>query len=161
MQEVLPQDIESGKNYYVEYWGRSNPNDESSPHRLLKKYYGRIDDDGHNILSLRNKEEIKNGTRIPRINHPAITSKPESPTTMEEEKAKRDRNNYYYKFFPKKETDNRMFQSVINQKTNLDSNTTRGLTEGWLGGKKRKTNKRRKSNKNKRKKTKRRYKKRK
>lgn len=148
MEEVLAQDIKSGKQYYVEYWGRT---DSTKPHVLLKKYYGRIDEEDRGVLALRDAVQIQNGEKIPVVNNPFITIKPETPITFEQEQKRREDVNYYYKFFPRK-TDEIMLESIFRQKI-VDPYTAKGLRDGYFGGKKRKT-KRKKSKKRKTKKNK-------
>ena len=151
MEEVLAQDIKSGKQYYVEYWGRT---DSTKPHVLLKKYYGRIDEEDRGVLALRDAVQIQNGEKIPVVNNPFITIKPETPITFEEEQKRREGINYYYKFFPSK-TDEIMLESIFRQKI-VDPYTAKGFSKGRFGGKKRKTkrkkSKKRKKNKSNRKK---------
>ena len=151
MEEVLPQDIISGKKYYVEYWGRVNDQgrtDSTKPPVLLKKYYGRIDEEDRGVLALRDAVQIQNGEKIPVVNNPFITIKPENRITFEEEYQRRQGEgvNYYYKFFPRK-TDDIMLESVLRQRI-VDPVTAKGFSEGYFGGKKRKT-KRKKSRKSK------------
>ena len=151
MEEVLAQDIKSGKQYYVEYWGRT---DSTKPHVLLKKYYGRIDEEDRGVLALRDAVQIQNGEKIPVVNNPFITIKPETPITFEQELERREGINYYYKFFPRK-TDEIMLESIFRQKI-VDPDTAKGFSKGRFGGKKRKTkrkkSKKRKKNKSNRKK---------
>ena len=156
MEEVLPQDIISGKKYYIEYWGRENNRGHTDPtqlHVLLKKYYGRIDEEDRGVLALRDAVQIQNGEKIPVVNNPFITVKPENRITFEEEYQRRQREgvNYYYKFFPRK-TDDIMLESVLRQRTHVDDDTVKGLSHEYFGGKKRKTNRKksRKSKKTKR-----------
>jgi len=114
MEEVLPQDIKSGKQYYVEYMGRVNDQgrtDSTKPHLLLKKYSGKIDEEDRGVLALRDAVQIQNGVKIPVVNNPFITIKPETPITFEEEQKRREGINYYYKFFPSK-TDEINMRSV-------------------------------------------------
>ena len=149
MEEVLPQDIISGKKYYVEYWGRVNDQgrtDSTQPPVLLKKYYGRIDQEDSRVLALRDAVQIQNGEKIPVVNDPFLTVKPENPITFEQEQKRREDVNYYYKFFPRK-TDDIMLESVLRQRI-VDPVTAKGFSEGYFGGKKRKT-KRKKSRKSK------------
>jgi len=153
MEEVLPQDIKSGKQYYVEYMGRVNDQgrtDSTKPHLLLKKYSGKIDEEDRGVLALRDAVQIQNGVKIPVVNNPFITIKPETPITFEEEQKRREGINYYYKFFPSK-TDEINMRSVL--RAYVDPDTARGLSKGLFGGKKRKT-KRKKSKKRKTKKNK-------
>ena len=150
MEEVLPQDIISGKKYYVEYWGRVNDQgrtDSTQPPVLLKKYYGRIDQEDSRVLALRDAVQIQNGEKIPVVNDPFITVKPENPITFEQEERRRENVNYYYKFFPRK-TDDIMLESVLRQRAHLDDDTVKGLSDEYFGGKKRKS-KRKKSRKSK------------
>ena len=142
MEEVLPQDIISGKKYYVEYWGRT---DSTKPHVLLKKYSGRIDEEDRGVLALRDAVQIQNGVKIPVVNNPFITIKPETPITFEQELERREGINYYYKFFPRK-IDEINMRSVLREL--VDPDTAKGLSERYFGGKKRKT-KRKKSKKKK------------
>ena len=155
MEEVLPQDIISGKKYYIEYWGRVNDQgrtDSTQSPVLLKKYYGRIDEEDRGVLALRDAVQIQNGEKIPVVNNPFITVKPENRITFEEEYQRRQGEgvNYYYKFFPRK-TDEINMRSVLSQKTGLDPYTIHYLSK-YFGGKKRKTNRKksRKSKKTKR-----------
>tara|TARA_Y100000816_G_scaffold292333_1_gene287054 strand:+ start:1588 stop:2073 length:486 start_codon:yes stop_codon:yes gene_type:complete len=155
MEEVLAQDIISGKKYYVEYWGRVNDQgrtDSTKPPVLLKKYYGRIDEGDRGVLALREAVQIQNGVKIPVVNNPFITIKPETPITFEQELERREGINYYYKFFPRK-IDEINMRSVLSQKTGLDPYTANVLSDRYFGGKKRKT-KRKKSKKRKTKKNK-------
>ena len=156
MEESLAQDIKSGKKYYVEYWGRQNESgqtDPRQPHALLKKYYGRIDEGDRGRLALRDAVKIQNREKIPIVNDPQIALKPENPITFDEEHQRRQKEgvNYYYKFFPRK-TDEKMLESIFRQKI-VDPDTAKGLSDGYFGGKKRKT-KRKKSKKRKTKKNK-------
>ena len=157
MEEVLPQDIKSRKQYYVEYWGRVNDQgrtDSTKPPVLLKRYYGKIEEEDRGVLALRDAVQIQDGEEIPVVNNPFITIKPETPITFEEEQKRREGINYYYKFFPRK-TDEINMRSVLSQKTGLDPYTANVLSKGkgYFGGKKRKT-KRKKSRKRKTKKNK-------
>ncbi len=155
MEEVLPQDIKSGKQYYVEYMGRVNDQgrtDSTKPPVLLKKYYGKIDEEDRGVLALRDAVQIQDGEEIPVVNNPFITIKPETPITFEQEQKRREGINYYYKFFPRK-TDDIMLESVLRQRVPIDHVTAKGLGRGYFGGKKRKT-KRKKSRKRKTKKNK-------
>ena len=152
MKEVLPQDIVSGDEYFVEYWGRPVRDDPDTPHQLLRKYYGRIFKE-NGWLHLRDSMEIKDGNKRIMSNFPYMYSLRE-PTTIEEEETRRQKINYYFKFFPRKAYII-MLRSFLRQKGPLDPDTTEGLFNGWFGGRKRKTN-RKKSKKNHRKKTKRR-----
>ena len=177
MEEVLPQDIISGKKYYVEYWGRENNRghtDPTQPHVLLKKYYGRIDEEDRGVLALRDAIQIKNnGEKIRVINDPFITVKPENPITFEQEQKRREDVNYYYKFFKYNDyylddIKNKEIQHKIPSLQTLayrqlstndldnarkNSNLINMYEPGKLGGKKRKT-KRKKSKKRKTKKNK-------
>ena len=103
MGEVLPQDIISGNKYYVEYWGRVNDygiTDPTKPHVLLKRYFGRIDEEDHGVFSFRDAVEIQDdGELTPQVNDPFFVVKPEIPMTIEEHKQKHERSNYYKKIF--------------------------------------------------------------
>lgn len=168
MEEVLEQDIISGKKYYIEYWGRT---DVTQPHVHLKTYYGRIDEEDRGVLALRDAVQIQNGEKIPVVNNPFITIKPENPITFEQAQKRREDVNYYYKFFKYndyylddiKEIQHKIpsLQTLAYRKLNTsdlydarkNSNLINMYEPGKLGGKKRKT-KRKKSKKRKTKKNK-------